>query len=135
MTPFPLKAASRRLRLQTTYDETAAIEQSRAERRWLIQIPTRTGWIGIHGPHRLTAYVRTRYPNPILDRLREIPGSKQFVHGTGEFRFTFDAAHLALVADILKAKRKRQATPAMLENLALARSTKKSRLSPSVNVA
>lgn len=86
-------------------DESAAVSGlSRADKLWLYQIPCRFGHIYVHGTDRLGAYCHGRQRiKPLLD----IPGVTLHQRGDSEVSVTFAPEALPLVADLLKARRRR----------------------------
>jgi hypothetical protein len=99
-------------------DETAEIESSRAERQWLVRIPAKHGWIGVHSDTELTAYCTARR---LFPSLLAVPSTRQRQRGDRELAVSFDPEHLDRVAAILKARRKRIMSPAQREQLIAAR--------------
>lgn len=124
MEPFDLAALAKQHSLRTVYDPTAAIESSRTEKRWLVRIPCKRGWIGIHSDVELIAFCEQR--NYYLKRFEKTPGVRHFRLDDEKFSATFNPAALIHVAKLLKAKKRRQVSQTTLDRLAETAFRKKS---------
>jgi hypothetical protein len=114
MTPCDLKALAIANGFKTTMDGTAAIEPSREERRWLIQIPGKMGFVSVHGENTLAVWSKSFQT---IKRLAELPGLKLHQRGKQEARFLFGPESLRTVAEIIRARKRRQVTPEQRQEL------------------
>ena len=86
-------------------DPTAEVESSRAERRWLIRIDARYGWIGTHSTDRLAVCCTARR---LFARLEAIGSLRVRQRGDEEMTASFDPADLPAVAGIIRAYRRQR---------------------------
>ena len=101
-------------RYRVALDKSRSDEPSREERLWLYQIPCQRGHIGVWGENTLSAWTdRT----PTSKRLEAIPGVKVVQRGDRELQVTFGPERLDAVAELLKARKKRQLTDEQREKL------------------
>jgi hypothetical protein len=117
MLPIDLKAiAADRYRL--TLDESASLpstDPTAETKAWCRQIPCRYGHIGVHSDRELSAYCSA---SRLFRSLLEIPTTRQRQRGDSELTVTFEPEHLEQVADLLKARRKRQISDSERQRLA-----------------
>jgi len=101
-------------RYRVALDKSRSDEPSRAERLWLYQIPCLYGHIGVWGENTLSAWTDRRL---MISRLIALPGTTVVRRGDSEVQVTFPPERLHAVAQLLKARVKRQLTPEQREKL------------------
>ena len=93
-----------------TYNEAVKIPgQTRADRRWLPQIPCKYGHVYVHGRETLGAYVTGRL---ITGRLAALPGVRVLQQGDEEVAVSFPPEMFPAVASLLQARKIRQVSAA-----------------------
>ena len=92
-------------RYRVALDKSRSDEPSRAERLWLYQIPCMYGHIGVWGENTLSAYTDRKL---VMKRLAAISGAKVVQQGDSEVQVTFPPERLHAVAQLLRARVKRQ---------------------------
>jgi hypothetical protein len=102
-------------RYRIEYDPSADIDTDRETRLWCARVPCKFGFISVHSSTMLAAYTA----NPrMVSKLAELEGAKIHQRGDSEIRVVFDRVHLDAVCRLLKARRRRQVSPAERDRLA-----------------
>jgi hypothetical protein len=99
---------------RVTLDPSAEQDPGEAERPWHYRIPCRSGFISVHGPETLAAWTDSR---PMIARLVAIPGVRVHQRGDHEVRVLFGPETLDAVADLLRARKRRQVSDAERQRL------------------
>jgi hypothetical protein len=102
-------------RYRITLDPSVQDDSSKAERRWLCRIPCKYGFISIHGPDTLAAFANTSI---MAGKLVAVSGVKVHQRGDREVRVLVAPDMLDAIADLLRARRKRQVSEAERDRLA-----------------
>jgi hypothetical protein len=95
-------------------DPSAEQDTGEAERLWFYRISCRSGFLSVHGPETLAAWTDSR---PMIARLIALPGVRVHQRGDREVRVLFGPEILDAVADLLRARRRRQVSDAERQRL------------------
>jgi len=101
--PYDLRQHANTYRV--TVDESFRHETFASDKAWLHLIPCRYGHIYVHGTNVLGAFASG---SRIATRLLSLPGVTRHQVGNGEASVTFPLEMLDVVADLLRAKKRRK---------------------------
>jgi hypothetical protein len=90
------------------------VDTDRETRLWCYRIPCKYGFISVHGPATLAAW--TGSPKMVA-KLVALDGVRVHQQGDREIRVLFPSERLDAVAELLRARRKRQVSEATRQRL------------------